>query len=238
MTSHRKIELRGWAHIRALPSAARTIALCAAVSLAVTPAAAQTPDAGRNAGEARAAGEGALRELLGAVNKQNSKGLGFDSPEEARQAVVGEPIEVVSIRLDELQGFAPTANPEGLLRRPAQYFLPIFVGSALRSVLEMARVENAWKGVSLGPATTLRKFEELRVSKARGLNRPRGSFFVVRVLALRLTFLAHREGSGLFLTPVVDYPRLGLKAGSTQAAREVLQLVTPAARRLDRNAPG
>lgn len=196
-----------------------------------------SPETERNAREAAAAGQVAMREFSSLVTRENFGTLGFESPEEAKNAVPGEPIEVYSVRLDELRDYDSTKLPESLIRHPPQYFIPVLASGGLRSSVEVARIDNKWKGIRFGSPRAIRTIEKLRSAEAKKFNRKVSSYFVVRIPALRLMFVGHREGPILVLIPTSSHPRFRLVAGEPQPAALILQMLVPAAQKHDTNAP-
>jgi hypothetical protein len=226
------------------------IGLRLALDCAAAPASAQTPDPPsgdrtvltdadleRTARDAQLTGGKALPEFALLVTPDNYRGLGFESPDEARRAVLGAPIPVFSVRLDELGSYSATAGPAALLHGWPQYFLPVEVGASARALIEVARVDNTWKTVRFGSPQIIRTIQATRAAKANELHHAANTFFVVRILALRLTFVAHRDGAQLFLTPTSNAPRYQLGAGKTLPAEVVFQQLAPYARNLDTRAP-
>jgi hypothetical protein len=67
--------------------------------------------------------------------------------------------------------------------------------------VEVHAVNGKWEMTRLGGANRIRAMDKHRrnVMKARGI--AASAFFEVRIPALRLTFLGHREGKALKLTP-------------------------------------
>src|SRR6185437_13505051 len=61
----------------------------------------------------------------GLVNAKNYAGLGFNSPEDAGRASLGEPMSVFFIRLDKLRSMTEETNLENLLVDVRRAFYPV-----------------------------------------------------------------------------------------------------------------
>jgi hypothetical protein len=184
----------------------------------------------RAAGVAAAAALAAYTKL---VTPENYRSLGFETPDEIQRAGLGEPLADYFVRLDELQRYQPGSNAAALLQRSPQFLFPIHVGEATRSSLTVARVEREWKGVAFGSPGFIRSLSAVRSAKAAELAKAAHSFFLVRVPALQLNFVGHRQDQELLLTPTADDGRFGFKAGSTLPAAKVFETILPAAKSHD-----
>jgi hypothetical protein len=208
---------------------------CVGLCCWVTSAGAQ-PDDSRDTREATVAAQAEMLEFSEVVSGENFRALGFSTPDEAKRAVLGEPIELYSVRLDELRRYDPAANPETLIRRQLQYLFPVLVAGKLRSSIEVAKVGSTWKGVRFGSPQIMRTLDGIRRTQAKELKRAPSSFFLVRVRALNVAFMGHRDGGTLWLTPIPNTTDVPLMTRRTPAAT-VFRLLLPAAQRHDPRAP-
>ena len=165
----------------------------------------------------------ALGVLQKLVNDQNYRAMGFDSVDEVKQAQLGQPLATFNIGLDQLKGYQTGANANSVLNPEFRNDLP---------------GHGEWSSEVLshrGPESTRVYALQLRECRNRqGLSRYRtgdnaANDFVVRVPALNMYFLAKRVENRLFLTPIVDDPRLKLKVGEEVPAEIVLEQLVPIA---------
>lgn len=168
---------------------------------------------------ATAAKEG-LATLKHVVNASNYAALGFASPEEVRQATLGEPMQIYSVRLDALGKFTDQASPDALLVDTRRNFFPVSVGQRVATSIFVTHGHDGWRANELGNAAVAQLVSRYRHS---------ASDFLVHVPALKSWFVADRVEGKLILTPVMDDPRTGFKAGERLDATTVFLKLQAAA---------
>lgn len=180
------------------------------------------PRAGTEAAQALAT----LRRL---VTPENPGSMGFSSPEEARQSTMDDPISVFMVRLDQLRAYRPGQEPSKLLIDLETAIYVVRVKSEARSSVEMSRVRGGWEARSFGNAPEAKLLDQVRREVVKATEIDSSAFFEVRIPALNLYFLGHQGPDGLMLSPLLDDPSLGFKAGEPQLAAKVLEKLQPLA---------
>lgn len=173
------------------------------------------------------------------LTPENAPRMGLRAPNEATQARLGAPLVDHIIGLTDLQAYDGTRDPAALLRRSDQVVYPVLVDGTPRASTIVARQGNEWRAVSFGSPVATGASEAARRAIARDAapGAAPAETFQVRVPALNLVFVGRNDGGTLLLTPTVDVPDLGLMAGRTEPAREVLQRLVPLARAQDPSLP-
>jgi hypothetical protein len=167
------------------------------------------------------------------VTQENYQALGFTSPDEVKQAVLGEPLKVFRIPLDQLKQYdlntASSAgnNPEKLLVDVSQSIYPVIVENQVRSSIS---VEQSGSSGSSGGNWSPTDFGSPSLIEALSKARQNKDDFVVQVPALNLYFVARRSDSGLLLTPITDDPSLRFTAGQPMPIQDVLTIIQPVAK--------
>ena len=151
------------------------------------------------------------------------KTLGFTTVDEARSATLGDPVPILTVRLDQLQEYKQGSNPASLVSAvSAKVVYPVQVGSTTRSSITLAKSRKGWEPVSFGGNALPNMF-------AQGRQKSPAATFVVVVPALNAYFGGAGRGAEMTLTPLEEYASLGLKAFETLPAAQVLErLVKPA----------
>ncbi len=155
-----------------------------------------------------AAKEG-LATLKHVVNASNYVALGFTSPEEVRQATLGEPMQIFGVRLDALSKFTGQASPDTLLVDTRRSLFPVSVGERVATSIFVTHAKDGWRANELGNAAVAQLVSRYRHGPTD---------FIVHVPALKAWFVADRVEGTLILTPVMDDPRTGFKAGERLGA--------------------
>jgi hypothetical protein len=158
------------------------------------------------------AAQNGLATLRQAVNAGNYAALGFTSPDEVRQATLGEPLQVYLVQFDALRDFTGKTDPETLLVDIRRSLYPVKVGERVATSIFVIGDRAGWRPSELGNAA---------VAQLVSRQRHGAGDFVVHVPALKSWFVADRVEGTLMLTPVMDDPRTGLKAGETLPARDI-----------------
>jgi hypothetical protein len=94
----------------------------------------------------------------------------------------------------------------------------------------MGKVGGAWSARSFAGPAHVQAVENVRAQLANA-GVPIGSTMLLRVPALNIELVAHRDATGLKLTPVTDLAAAGLAAGQTLPAARVFEQLVPLALR-------
>jgi hypothetical protein len=164
------------------------------------------------------------------VNVDNLKALGLDQPADATRTELGTPSKDYFVRLDKLKNYKGGDDPEKLLSDTGRVHYPVVLDNEIRSTITIAQYEGEWKVASIGAPNRSEKRSIALKESASRLNKPGEDHFTVRVPALNVEFEAVFDSSNrLQLTPILDFPEWGLKAGVPEPASDVfLRLVTAA----------
>jgi len=172
-----------------------------------------------SATDASAAQEG-LATFQKVINDKNYAALGFGSPDEVRRATLGQPLPIFRVGLDALNASTPQTNPNTLLVDARRRLYPVEVDRRVATSIFVTQASDGWRATDLGSAAVARAVTRYRTEP---------SDFIVHVPALKVYFVARRTQGALMLTPVVDDPRLGFKAGDPLPAADAFAALQKAA---------
>jgi hypothetical protein len=165
----------------------------------------------------------ALGVLQKLINDQNYRTMGFDSVDEVKQAQLGQPFAVSTIGLEQLKSYRTGANANSLLSNSAETIYPVLVRGQVKSSVTIVQKQDGYQPSSFGNAEIVKSLSRYRQGES-----PAGQF-VVRILALNMYFLGRHVEDRLFLTPIIDDPRLKLRTGESVPAELVLEQLVPLA---------
>src|SRR5215216_1922619 len=171
--------------------------------------------------DAQAAAEQGLETFRQIVTPENYLALGFQSPEEVKDAQLGQPLGVLRVPLDQLKAFSPDRDPEELLMDENRSIYPVTVKEEVRSSIAVEGRNERWTATDFGNPkliTALTQFQR------------ESSDFIVQIPAFSLFFIARRSDNVLLLTPIVDDARFGFSTGKSLTATEVFETISPFAR--------
>lgn len=172
------------------------------------------------------------------VNAQNYKDFGFDSADELANARLGAPLRVYFVRLDQLREYQPGSDPNRLLTDINQLHYPVLSGDKVKSSVVVQQTDNRWRLARLGEGGLAQQIAALRKSPSNAApSEASAQEFIVRVGALGLYFIGHRDGDKLLLTPVAVPPGSNLRAGNPTPAEEVFSALLPLAKSQREDAP-
>lgn len=178
---------------------------------------------------ANAAAAQALKDL---GRQPGARLAGMPALELMDKAAPGDGFAVKMVRLDDLQRFQPASltQPEALLQDMQTVIYPIHVAGKLNGEMVMGKVGGTWSARGFAGPVRVQAMENVRgkVMSAAGVSA--GATMLVRVPALNIELIGHRDAAGLQLTPVTDLPHAGLKAGQTLPAARVFELLAPLAK--------
>ena len=175
------------------------------------------PKQERTVDEATRAGLAAFKEL---TQGDNARSLGL-TPGEGANATLGQQYEVFTVGLDQLRAYRPGVAAASLLNASPNVVIPILVNGQVRSSMTITRTEQGYVASEIGGAGLMQ-------ATARAAERTPGDF-LVRVPALGLQFVGHREGDRVMLSLTTPDPRLKLQPGAPMPADQVLQQLVPIA---------
>jgi len=168
-----------------------------------------------------------LRKLLTA---ENAKDMGFESPEEAAAAALGDPVRVQMVRLDALRQYEASVDPGRLLAEANRVIYPVAVKDQVKSSIIVEGSGSQWKASSFGGPHFVRQMARYRTDVATRFKPAPDSVSVVHVAALNLYFLGYRLDGRLMLTPLENHPTYRLEAGASLPAEQVFAALAPIAR--------
>ncbi len=177
------------------------------------PPAAQPQEAASNA-------IGVLQKL---VTDQNYRSFGFESADEVKEAQLGQPLPISTIGLDKLKSAQSGAEPNSLLTTSPETIYPVTVRGNVRSGVTVVHKGAGYEPASFGNAEIVKALSRYRQKEAAG------NEFVVRVPAFNMYYLARRVENQLILVPIVDDPRLKVKAGESVPLQRLLEELRPLA---------
>lgn len=178
-----------------------------------TPDASATGQPPAHATQLAAAKEG-LATLAHLVNEKNYAALGFESPDEVRQATLGEPLQSYRVRLDALRALPESIDAEKLLEDARRSLYPVEVKQRVASSIVVTQSRDGWRATDFGNAGVARAITRYRKGPTD---------FIVHVPALKVYFVAKRTEGTLTLTPIMDDPRADFKAGEPVPAAVALK---------------
>jgi hypothetical protein len=207
-------------------------AICLTVVIGLSACAAaraQAPYGDEATRGATTAAQQGLQTYVRLVTPDNYQAMGFTNPDDVRSAVLGPPLRVFTVRLDELKAYGG-GDPGALLEPTERVTFLVQVGGATRSTLTVERRAGTWTAASFGAPRYGKLVDEVRSRLVEPASAPPEDLFEVRVPALNVGFVGSRSGGALFLTPIVDDPRFGFERGGTLPAVQALQAMVTAAR--------
>ena len=159
---------------------------------------------GASSGSSQDAAQAGLVVLRSLVTESNFQGLGFSSVDQAKNAQLGEPLNLFSVRLDSLNAYKGDANAFGLLQDAHKVIYPVTADQQVVSSMSVTQRGDGWRATDFGNAA---------LTKALVAHRQSKDDFVVWVPAMKIYFSARGSGESLMFTPIMDDPRFGFQAG-------------------------
>ena len=144
---------------------------------------------------------------------QYAKFLGFASTQQARQASLGNPLQVFSVASHQLVNFQDDDVPSTFFSDTHTVTYPLeAAGHAVSSVSVVSHSNNTWSLARLGSAKFIKTVEKYRTSS---LN------LIIVIQDLGLRFLADRTDGKPTLIPLFDRPSFDIREGTPVSAREI-----------------
>lgn len=173
---------------------------------------------------------GNLREL---ATKEQYKDLGFDSPDEAARATLGEPLSVFMVTLEDLRRYEPGQPASNLLKPLERVIYPVAVNDQAKSSIVIEKTAEGWKPTTFGSPNLIKLLTDTRRKISADNSVTGDGQFVVQVPALNAYFLGYQADGKLMLASVIDDADLKLSAGRAVVAEEVFASLGPAAKAHD-----
>lgn len=158
---------------------------------------------------------------------------GMPPREKMDRASLGKPIALKLVQLDDLQRYVPGArggDPSALVRDLATVIVPIRLDGKAHGEMVMRKVGGTWSPRGFAGPARVEAIEKARRGVVENARVREEATELVYIPALRLELIAHRDASGLQLTPLADLPAAGLKGGQTLPAARVFELLAPVAK--------
>jgi hypothetical protein len=150
-----------------------------------------------------------------------------------------EGIPVYTVPLDKLKEAPAQQAPGGSTGLFTQsgvrkIIYPITAGEApggAASAITLQPAQGRWEVASIGGGALAGLLNKARAEHAAATRASPSAYFAVRVPAMNLYFVAYNADDGLRLIPILDEPRLGLKAGQPVKAVDLLPKLVAEAKR-------
>jgi hypothetical protein len=198
--------------------------ICASTALLILTAATRTEAPRPLAAQPEEAAVLAIHVLRKLVDTENFKMLGFETLEEVNQAKLGPPLAVFNIGLEQLKGYKSGQDVASLLTKTSESVYPVLVNDQVRSSVTIVRREGGYEPSSFGNADVVK-----RLMMALRKTESGTAAFIVRVPALNVYFLGSGAGGEIRLAPIIDDPRIELRAGEARPAGAILNQLVPLA---------
>ena len=161
--------------------------------------------------------------------------MGFEPGAKLTDATLDDPLPELMIRLDEAAAYKAGQDPAKLLHDTGAFLVPVSVGGRVQSGITVVKNEKGFTTAQVGHqwlATTASQ----QVKGAPGAAKPEKPT-LVRVPALRMSFLGRQEKGKTIFQAIGDYPDLKLKSGDSLPAATVLERIVPLAKAQSTNEP-
>lgn len=181
----------------------------------------------------RPAASKALGTYRSIITEQNYMRMGFKSTEEVKTAQLGVPFQEFMVRLDQLQKYEPSVDPNQLLSGGQIVYFPVNVQNETRSSIVMVKDKEQWKAISYGSTNLVKLLASTRSRLERTADISNSSLFVVRIPALNLYFIGYHKNQQLMLAPILDNAEYKFKSGIPISGQEVFRTLLPYAKSHD-----
>jgi len=173
---------------------------------------------------ARTSLQGYVKDVL---TEKNVGRYGFRSVGEASAATLGDPLRVHSIDLKELKAYRPGAGLRSMRTDSRTTWYPVIAGNEVRAKLEIVESVGKLMAGSFGAASEARRISAVRQQipeklRAKGISAA-STMALVKILALKATFIYVESPGGSFLVPAMASPqRFGVENGDLYPADDLL----------------
>jgi hypothetical protein len=176
--------------------------------------------------ESRDPAEAALKQLRELATKENFKSMGFDSLDEVPAAELGHALPVVIVRLDELRVYKEKGEAYKLLHPIPKVLYGVTFKGEPRCGIEVQKRDGAWETSAVGMAGPARQF--VQALKKQAARDKATAFFVVKIPALKETYLGYQTDQGVKLVHVRKQAEATEKLEARPAAEVLAELVKTA----------
>ena len=160
----------------------------------------------------------------------------FGAPGAAAQAELGSPIYDYMIGLDALAKWKGD-DFSSLLHPTGRVIYPITSNGEPQSSVTLSKKDEGWHAVEFGSFNEAKARSEAQEAIAGSGPGGQPAKFQVRVSALNVSFLASQLAGKTMLTAMGSQPRLGIEAGKTEPAMQVMLRLQHFAREINPDVP-
>jgi hypothetical protein len=183
-------------------------------------------------GAARGGDVPAARPAAAGTAKVRKGSHGHRAPADRTQ--IGPPMRVMHVSLDRLQAYDGYSPARSLMNQVPLVTRLVRVDGKVKSAMVQSNARGTWETVGVGDAA-----RALAIDRVAGILKAEHDvgleeLFLVKIPALGLDFLAHREGQTILLASLFDAPTYGLTAGDLRPAEAVLGSLVAAAQQVPR----
>ncbi len=174
----------------------------------------------------------AAKSTLSQLSGLGAKGLrtvGMPSAADAKRSGLGAPLPVFLVGADALQTYDGRKSDREMLIDLQFALYPVLVNGEVTSSLGVGKAADGWETREISSPELARVLVQMRASAMASEKRDARAYFVVRVPALQMVFLAQGAGDELTLRSVSDLPEIGLAANAPVAGRELFAKLAPVA---------
>lgn len=169
------------------------------------------------------AASNALTVLQKLATEQNYRSLGFESPDEVKEAQLGQPMAVYEITLDKLKSYKSGTDANSLLIPSSETIYPVSVHGNVRSGITIVHKEAGYEPASFGNAAIVKALARYRQREGSQ------NEFVLRIPVFNMYYVARRAENAITVVPIIDDPRLKTKAGEAIPIGSLLDQLHPLA---------
>lgn len=183
------------------------------------------------AGPAATADE-AARHTLGQLPTLGTRGfrtLGLAGEKEARRSKLGTPLKVYMVGLDALRTYEGGPTDE-LLIDLQNAFYPVIVDGEVTSSLGVQQTAEGFETREIRSAELAKLVVQMRSAAMTAEKQQERAYYLIRIPALQMAFLAQGQGPQLTLRSVSDIPEVGLAANTAISGTELFAKLAPVAR--------
>jgi hypothetical protein len=181
----------------------------------------------------------AAKHTLSQLSGLPAKGLkhaGIAGADEAKKSGLDAPLPVYMVGLDTLKAYDGQKPDKELLLDLQQVLYPVVVNGEVTSSLGVQKTEQGWETSEIRSPELAKLVVQIRGAAMTAEKRRASSFFLVRIPALQMVFVAQGDNE-LSLRSVVDVPELGLAANTPISGRALFAKLAPIAREYKEVAP-
>lgn len=150
----------------------------------------------RESAQSKAAAVDGLKILKQLSERTRGRELGLESSREVEGAVLGEPIPIFSIAIDDLKSYTGESNPLSMIEFTNTVVYPVKIGTSVKSSVTIKDVNGKWRSTSYGFPAFARLLGSALQKETTALSGPKTQpFFLVHVPVLESYFLGSLPSS-------------------------------------------